>query len=91
MAGIMRDAFADALRRALFAGGLPEGLNARQSALAEWFARGGHIRAVKFADVHAAFPAVAERTLKRDLAALRDARVVRMQGERKGASYRLAR
>lgn len=42
----------------------------------------------EFADVHAAFPHVAERTLKRDLAALREARVVAMKGERKGATYR---
>ncbi len=90
VAGVTRDAFADAVRRALLAGELPPGLNGRQAALAEWFARGGSGRAVKFADAHAAFPHVAERTLKRDLAALREARVVRMQGERKGASYRFA-
>lgn len=91
VAGVTSDAFAEAVRSALLAGEVPAGLNDRQATLAEWFARRRGASAVKFADVHAAFPAVPERTLKRDLAALREARVVRMEGERKGASYRLAR
>lgn len=90
MAGVVRDAFADAARRALFAGGLPEGLNERQAEVAEWFARGDGTRRVKFADIHAAFPHVPPRTLKRDLATLRDQGVLVMEGARKGAAYTLA-
>ena len=91
MAGVLRDAFSDAARRAAFSGGLPEGLNDRQAEVALWFARAKGAPRVKFADVHAAFPSVAPRTLKRDLATLRDAGVLVMEGARKGATYHLSR
>lgn len=89
MASVTRNAFAEAVQRALFAEGLPERLNGRQAGIAEWFARSVRGRRVKFADVHAAFPTIPERTLKRDLAALRDAGVLTMEGQRKGATYAL--
>lgn len=89
MAHVTRDAYGEAVQRLLFAEGLPKELNERQILVAEWFARVARGRRVKFADVHAAFPTVPARTLKRDLAALREAGVVRMEGARKAAAYEL--
>lgn len=93
MSGVLARTFDGAVRRFLFREALPASLDERQVQVAGWFARlhrGSPRRRVKFADVHAAFPAVAERTLKRDLARLRDAGVLAMEGERKAARYRLA-
>jgi Fic family protein len=93
MARVLRDAFEGAVHRFLFRDKLPSGLADRQVDVAEWFARHHREnprRRVKFNDVHHAFPHVPDRTLKRDLARLRDAGVIEMQGERKAASYRLA-
>lgn len=92
MVGVVREAYEEAVASALFQDGLPPGLPARQRQLAEWFAQlrqrdAG--RRVKFSDVHQAFPAVADRTLKRDLAALRDAGVLEAEGVLKGTTYRL--
>ena len=93
MLGVVRTAYEEALRDALFQGALPPGLSGRARRVAEWFAaldqRRPGVR-VKFGDVHAAFPDVAERTLKRDLAALRDAGVLDAEGVLKGTTYRLA-
>lgn len=94
MARVLRETFADALGRLLLDRELPPGLNDRQRKVAEWFARLDRERAgrrVKFNDVHAAFPTVAPRTLKRDLAALRDEGVVVLEGERKASRYHFAR
>jgi Fic family protein len=94
MASVLRRTFEGAAARMRFREGLPPTLNDRQVELAEWFARLARERPqrqVKFNDVHATFPAVAERTLKRDLAVLRDVGLLDMQGERKGARYRLRR
>ena len=90
MARVLRGTFEDAVRRFLFHERLPDGLHERQARVAEWVARLPPGTRVKFNDVHAAFPAVAVRTLKRDLATLRDAGVLAMEGERKGAAWRLA-
>lgn len=94
MARVLRDTFEGAVARFLFDEALPASLNARQRALAQWLARltrDNPDARVKFADVHAAFPIVADRTLKRDLATLRDEGVLVMEGERKGATYALKR
>ena len=85
MTRVLRETFEDALRRALFQRRLPLELTARQARIAEWFV--GAKRA-KFADVHAAFPTVAPRTLKRELATLRDAGVLALDGVRKGSVWR---
>jgi Fic family protein len=87
VAGIARDAFRKAAQLSRIGTELPTGLNERQAALVEWFAQRDGNLPVKFADVHAAFPAHAERTLKRDLAALRAAHVIVMKGERKASAY----
>lgn len=89
---LLRRTFEDAVRRRLFHERLPPDLNDRQVRVAEWFAkmdRGRPGRWLKFNDVHASFPHVAERTLRRDMAFLRDAGVLRMEGERKGARYQV--
>lgn len=91
MANVLRATFEGAVHTFLFREGLPEDLRERQVRVAEWFARLPADQPVKFNDVHAAFPTVAVRTLKRDLATLRDAGVLIMEGARKGAVYRLAR
>jgi len=65
-------------------------LNERQRDLVAWFLRittANKRRRVKFADVHAAFPHFAPRSLQRDLARLVDARVIRREGDRRGAVY----
>ncbi len=93
MAGVLRRTWEGALDRYHFEQGLPEGLPERAKQVARWFARIDQEepgREVQFADVHKAFPHVAERTLKRDLKRLREAEVVAMEGERKGARYRFA-
>lgn len=92
MLRIAREAYERGLELARFDRALPAGLPERQRRVAEWFAA---LRAeepkrrVKFHDVHAAFPEIAERTLKRDLTALRDAGILDAEGERRGTSYRL--
>lgn len=94
MLGLARRAYAQALEKATFQRTLPAALTDRQRNLAEWFARlrdESPTRRVKFNDVHHAFPEVAERTLKRDLAALRAAGVLEVEGQLKGTTYRLAR
>lgn len=91
--GIVRDAYEEAVQSALFQGRLPPALPARQRQLAEWFAQllqADPERRVKFNDVHHAFPSIPERTLKRDLSALRDAGVLEVEGVLKGTTYRLA-
>jgi Fic family protein len=93
MARVLRETFEDALARFLFERRLPAGLNDRQRQVALWLARLDRDkpgRRVKFNDVHAAFPTVAPRTLKRDLATLRDEGVVVLEGERKAARYHFA-
>lgn len=93
MMGVVRDAYEDASAQARFQGGLPDALTPRQRQVAEWFARlheADAERRVKFNDVHHAFLEVADRTLKRDLAALRDAGVLEVEGVLKGTTYRLA-
>lgn len=88
---LLADAFEDARRRILLGSRLGGELNDRQLHVAEWFARLARSdpdRRVKFADVHASFPQVAKRTLKRDLARLRESGVIVMEGKAKGARYR---
>lgn len=93
MSAILRRTFEGAAQRALFRQSLPPDLPQRQVEIAAWFqqlaARGGQARA-SFSDVHAAFPGIPARTLQRDLAQLRDAGVLEMQGDRRGARYVLA-
>lgn len=94
MVGVVRDAYEEALASALLQDGLPAGLTWRQRQVVDWFAqlhREAPERRVKFNDVHHAFPEIPERTLKRDLAALRDAGALHAEGVRKGTTYRLAR
>lgn len=93
MSRILEKTFEGALERFHFREGLPDALNQRQVQVALWFAsidRREPGREVKFADVHKAFPHVAERTLKRDLKRLREHDVVVMEGQRRGARYHLA-
>lgn len=93
MSGVLRRTFEGSVQRLLFREGLPDDLNDRQTDVALWFARLDRDtpgRRVKFNDVHAAFPAIADRTLKRDLKNLRDAGVIVMEGKRRGAQYVLA-
>lgn len=93
MLGLARAAYQQAVEAALFHRALPPELTDRQRGIAEWFAT---LRAedatkrVKFNDVHHAFPEIAERTLKRDLTALRDGGVLEVKGELKATTYRLA-
>lgn len=89
---VLNRTFEGALDRLLFNQELPSTLNDRQVHLAQWFARLNREhphRRVKFNDIHAAFPLVAERTLKRDLARLRTTGVLEMEGERKASRYRM--
>ncbi|MGQ0536475.1 MAG: Fic family protein [Methanobacteriota archaeon] len=88
-AGLLAEAFEDARRRVLLGRDL-RGLSDREMHVAEWFARATRRhgdRRLKFADVHAAFPEIAERTLKRDLTKLVDLGVLDREGERKGTTY----
>lgn len=90
--GVLQRTFEGAVERVLFRTRLPEELNQRQTEVAFWFARmdaENPGRRVKFNDVHAAFPQVADRTLKRDLKRLREAEVIEMEGQRKAARYHL--
>lgn len=92
MAATTANAFEDALARFRFEGGLPRGLNDREVRIATWFARmdsENHGRRLKFNDIHAAFPTIPERTLRRDLAGLVEADVLIAEGERKGRTYRM--
>jgi Fic family protein len=92
MVGLVHDALVGARRRFLLLDDLAG--NARQVQVAEWLARqrfANDRRRLKFADVHAAFPTVAERTLKRDLARLRDQGLLEVEGTGKGTTYRFAR
>lgn len=93
MLAVVRDAYERGLGEALFQSALPDSLSARQRQVAEWFGllakRDAQAR-VKFNDVHNAFPQVAERTLKRDLATLREAGLLHVEGVLKGTTYRLA-
>lgn len=92
MLAALATSYADAVESLLFQRALPESLADRPRALAEWFARLSReeaARRVKFAEVRTAFVEVPERTLKRDLAALRDAGVLESTGQLKGTTYRL--
>lgn len=92
MSRVLRRTFEAAVARFLLLERLPPDLPERQVRVAEWFARLGRDdpqRRVKFNDVHAAFPAVAARTLQRDLAVLRERGVLDAAGTRKAAAYRL--
>lgn len=65
-------------------------LNDRQRDVVAWFRRittANPQRRVKFADVHAAFPHIAPRSLQRDLAGLVELHLVQRDGERRGATY----
>ncbi len=90
---LMRTAYEATIHRLLLLDRLPKTLNERQVRVAEWFSRltREHPRqAVKFNDVHAAFPALPRRTLTYDLGALADAGVLARKGERKATTYRFA-
>lgn len=93
MSRILRLTFEGALERLHFREGLPETFNERQETTALWFARIDREepgRQVRFADVHKAFPHIAERTLKRDLKRLREHDILVMEGAGRGTRYRLA-
>lgn len=93
MADVLRRTFEGAVERFRFRQAMPTALNGRQRDLASWFWRlnsGARERRVKFHDVHAAHPTIPERTLKRDLATLRDAGILESEGERKATTYRLS-
>jgi Fic family protein len=93
MTSVVRTAYEEALGQMLFQKGLPATLSARQRLVAEWFGALNQEKPelrVKFNDVHHAFPQIAERTLKRDLTALRDAGVLEVEGVLKGTRYQLA-
>lgn len=94
MSRILRLTFEGALERLHFREGLPETLNERQERAALWFARIDREepgRRVRFADVHKAFPQIAQRTLKRDLKRLREHDVIAMEGAGRGTRYHLSR
>ncbi|MBW3582194.1 MAG: Fic family protein, partial [Euryarchaeota archaeon] len=91
---LLGEAYRTALDRFLFQRRLPATLNERQRRIAEWFAtmnRGAPERRMKLADVHAAFPYAARRTLTKDLRVLVDAGVLEKEGELKGTRYRMTR
>ncbi|MBW3581779.1 MAG: Fic family protein [Euryarchaeota archaeon] len=93
MARTLRRTMEEAVERYRLRDTLPPGLNDRQERLALWFARSAQEhpgRRVALNDVHAVFPAIPERTLRRDLGALVEAGVLLREGERKGTRYRLA-
>ena len=93
MLNVVRSAYESGLADALFQNALPVALAARPRQMAEWFASLASQKPdarVKFNDVHHAFPQVAERTLKRDLALLRDEGILEVEGVLKGTTYRLA-
>lgn len=89
MARILFTGYRRARERFLILSGIPPGSSELDVGVAEWFHR-LDARVVKFGDVHAAFPAASERTLRRTLTRLSDARVLERRGERKGTTYRLA-
>ncbi len=67
-------------------------LNERQRDIVAWFRRITAVnpkRRVKFADLHAAMPHIAPRSLQRDLAGLVELEVLQRDGERKGTEYRM--
>jgi Fic family protein len=89
---IAHEAYRDAVDRMLFQATLPHRFSARQRAIAEWFAlwrRQDPSRFLKFNDIQHAFPEIPTRTLKRDLAGLREATVLATTGVLKGTRYRL--
>ncbi len=93
MSRVLRLTFEGALERLHFRDGLPGTLNERQERIALWIAgldRDEPGRRVRFADVHKAFPHIAERTLKRDLKGLREHDMLVMEGAGRGTRYRLA-
>jgi Fic family protein len=90
LSGVFEAAYSDAVARLTV--GRDARLNPRQAILAAWLlrvCRSG--RRVAFADVHAAFPQVNRRTLQEDLRRLVGAGLLDLQGERRGATYGLAR
>ncbi|MHB8586885.1 MAG: Fic family protein [Thermoplasmatota archaeon] len=91
---LTHEAYRDAVDRSLFQASLPASFAARERSLAEWFAhwhRQNPTQWLKFSDIHQAFPEVPTRTLKRDVALLRDSGILDVAGLGKGTRYRLAR
>jgi Fic family protein len=89
LAGIMLTAYVDALAAMELDFDHPH-LDARQRDIVAWFRRittANPQRRVKFADVHAAFPHIAPRSLQRGLANLVQEDVIQREGERRGAVY----
>ncbi len=65
-------------------------LNERQRDIIAWFRRITAMnpqRRVKFADIHAAFPHIASRSLQRDLAGLVATGAIQKEGHRRGTTY----
>lgn len=91
-AGIVHEAYALVVRRALLQAQLPKGLHERQVRIVEWASRISRTdprRAWKLADVHEAVPATPRRTLTADLSMLVAKGVLEREGERKATRYRL--
>lgn len=92
LTGIMESAYTDAVASLELDRDHPT-LNDRQRDAVAWFRRITAVnpnRRVKFADVHAAFPHVASRSLQRDLAKLVAIGAIQREGERRGAVYWMA-
>lgn len=86
---IMENAYMDAVAAMELDRDHPS-LNDRQRDIVAWFRRIITVnpqRRVKFADIHAAFPHVAHRTLQRDLAGLVELQLIQRDGERRGTTY----
>jgi len=91
LTGIMEIAYVDAVAAMELDLDHPD-LNDRQRDIIAWFRRittANPQRRVKLADVHAAFPHIAPRSLQRDLSQLVKADVIQREGERRGAVYRI--
>lgn len=85
--------FEDAVRRFVFRDGLPRGLKGDAMRVAEWFGRrwrNGLRSPVAFGEVHAAFPVLSERSLRRAVTSLVEAEVLERSGAKKGTRYLLA-
>jgi len=89
LTGIMESAYMDAVDAMELDRDHPA-LNDRQRDVVAWFRRITAVnpkRRVKFADIHAAFPHIAPRSMQRDLAKIVELDLIGRRGERRGAEY----
>lgn len=86
-----REACKRILDQARYVARFVDELNERQWRIGQWFRdQSGESpdRTWRFREIQAAFPWIAPRTLKRDLARLRDLEILNMEGRLKSARYR---